>query len=305
MDHKTDKTSLVIAFDPSGSLQRLSVPILNSAEEMDIDTPIDGSEAMQTDSEVSYHATQINGMLSWLTLRAEATHELEAVESSVSRPLNSLSIGDAPEFFRMSPKKMQQLLRSAPARRSRQSPIRWSHADSGRKGPSKWVVFHIGVDRSPSITWATFYCSQILNGKLATVIKIEHSKAVASTLGGAYATLQRSGWARHYARQQLAIARLSGDERLELRAFVYLEICKIISITFPKFAARKVYQEDEDHVTTRTDTNATAADAKAISPEQREQLNAELEVLMEKAKKSENEEIVGLVKYAAHRVKNA
>lgn len=305
MDPKPSKVSLVLAFDPSGSPEQLHFSLLDSNTISPTDTSDSSSEASHSSSEVSYHVTQINDLPSWLNLRTEAIRDLKHLEIDVSHDTTANSTSNSTEYYQMSQKKYRQLLSAAKARGIRNSiATELTNSRSQRNLPTI-VLYHIGVDKTPRITWAVFFCSQILNSKLAMIAKIEHSKAVASTLGGAYATLQRSGWAKHYARQQLAIARLTGDEQLALRAHVYLEICKIISIIFPKYAARKVYQDGENHVTTRTDTNATVEDARAISAAKRLQLEEELEELMKEAKKSESEEIVGLVKYAKHRVNNA
>lgn len=306
MEHKSPKTSLILAFDPSGSLRQLSIPPPSSNESLDESSTDKSSGNLQSTAEVSYRATQLDDLASWLSLRNEASHDLVPVEIGSLKLESSSNREDIPEYFQMSPRKYRQLLRRS-SHSQRESPLSHPiHYRSSATSQPKTYLFHIGVDKSPRVNWATLYCSQILNSKLAMVAKIEYSKAVASTLGGAYATLQRSGWAKLYAKQQLAIARVSGDEHLALRATVYLEICKIISILFPEYAERKVHQDDENNVTTtKTDTNATASSASAITIEQRRTIDLELEALMKKAKESGDEEIVGLVKYAMHRVKNA
>lgn len=305
MDHKSTKTSLVLAFDPSGSLERLHISVPDCRSTDSTEDPESATVSSQATSEVSFHVTQISELFSWLSLRTEATRELRHLEGSDAHDPNAHPAPEATDYFQMSQKKYRQLLSAAKARGVRSYTNKVIEDETAQLNPPKLVLYYIGVDKSPRITWAVSLCSSILSSKLAMVAKIEHSKAVVNTLGGAYATLQRSGWAKHYARQQLAIARLTGDERLALRAYVYLKICKIIAIIFPKYADRKVYQDGDNHVTTRTDTNAKVEDARAISAARRSALDVELEELMEKAKKSENDEIVGLVKYAKHRVNNA
>lgn len=60
--------------------------------------------------------------------------------------------------------------------------------------------------------------------------KIEKMKAVSATLGGAYATLQNASLAKHFATKTLAIARISGEAALEIRARIYVVIAEVLSL---------------------------------------------------------------------------
>lgn len=164
------------------------------------------------------------------------------------------------------------------------------------------IVYRIALARKPYFTWSTELCNSLILAKLAQSAKLEYLKAVNSTLGGAYSTLQRAGWARLFAKKTLRLALASGDQTLALRAKVYLKICKITAILHPSHASRKIYADDLKGVTTKTDTNVHHSDAKLIPDHLRANLKADLALLASQAEIVGDESVSGLIEYAAFRI---
>lgn len=164
------------------------------------------------------------------------------------------------------------------------------------------VLLRISVDKSPRISWSVQYCGLLLSSKLAAAAKLEYSKAVTSTLGGAYATMQRAGWAKLFAKQTLQLANSSGDHTLALRAKVYLKICEITAILHPSFAQRSLHADETKGITTKTDTNVLHSEAQRIPEHIKSKIKGELKDLMEQAIVVEDEAIIGLIDYAQFRL---
>jgi phage gp46-like protein len=246
-------------------------------------------------------------LAAWLQLHHQLHHELEPL-TSLNLPSNSQNLdSEAPHYYRLDPHQIGAHRTAVIALHfpvASSSLIYYGEDDTRNAIPAVLVV-QINVERGTRMNWATKLGNDILGSKLMTLAKLEHSKAVTATLGGAYATMQRAGWARLYARRTLALARASGDATLEIRAKIYLKICKIISILHPSFASRHVYRDELHGTTTLTNTNAHAFEAHKPSQEEHERLRTELDSLMSQASDSDDESLVGMIAYAKFRLESA
>lgn len=305
MDKESNKTAAVLVFDPlpTDEVQESDSSISTENASSRVDSRDKESAALLLSADKAL--TKILPLPSWLYLLEEASTTLKHIDNPDHRVNNNERRRHDAEYFQMDRKTLFRLtshVSSSNKSLAKQTPKKSS---SNANHNVNIPIIRLLIDLSPRITWATETCSQTLNNKLAIVARAEHLKAVNSTFGGAYATLQRSGWATLFAKRQLAVAQVTGDQQLALRATVYLEICKITSILFPEYKETVVYEEEPNKFTTRTNQNARASQASAISLEQRKQLMEELQALSITAKAFENDEVAGIIEYGMHRVRNA
>lgn len=171
--------------------------------------------------------------------------------------------------------------------------------------PEHVIIYHAMLEERPEMNWATKYMNDVVGRNLMALICSEYSKAVNSTLGGAYATLQRAGWARLYAKRSLALARSTDDPLLALRSQIYLIICKIISILYPTYSDRSVHYSEQKGITTKTDHNVQLSEAHVPSPAERSALQRDIDKLLPSAINSGDESLVGLLNYATFKLNSA
>ena len=250
-------------------------------------------------TQIYYRQIILKDLHSWLNLRYEAEATLNSLNEEFVLYLQAQLNPWQPEYTHKEPSNVQ------PAKSALGEASVGANAVKPKVGHMRnnsVMLLRISVDRSPRISWSVQQCGFLLSFKLAVAAKLEYSKAVTSTLGGAYATMQRAGWAKMFAKQTLQLANSSGDHTLALRAKVYLKICEITAILHPSYAQRAVHADEAKGITTKTDTNVLHSEAQFIPYHAKLRIKGELKELMTQAIEAEEEAIIGLIEYAQFRV---
>lgn len=294
--------ALIFAFDPSGyTLRQLGRKQLLSNLHEILNT-VNSEPLILEDVTIAHRELKVRSLPTWLEMKRIASRLLFKIDMpSKNAELGKNTHNEVTYFSNVciKPEHTNSSPEASSSCRSDNDP------DIGtllKDGNLKLTIIHVSVYKAPQISWANSASSFVLNSKLAALAKAEYAKAVNSTLGGAYATLQRAGWARLYAKRQLSLALASNDQELALRAKVYLQICKIIAILHPKHSRRITYEDETKGITTKTDTNVKASDAVEIPLERKLALKKQCEELMVQAQAYGDEAIIGLVRYAQHRI---
>jgi hypothetical protein len=302
MDDKLSNPEVVFVFDLFGFPGSILLSPGKKSHLFDSSNEIPQSNVQLGEVKVQYVHINLPHFISWLKLLQITQNRFQSIDNPQSQQISTYKSSKEIKYFH---KRRRKFSTQFDRRVSLNSFLSGSNQTMSSKKASYThpiILFQITADHSPEISWANLFCNSILSSKIAISAKLEYTKAVNATLGGAYATLQRAGWARLYAKRTLHLAIVSGDEALALRSLVYLKICKIISILHPSYSQRLTYHDDKKGTTTKTDTNVSASEAHLIPKNQRERLKTELDMLMRQAEEIGDDSIIGQIKYAQFRI---